>query len=1101
MVSDDIAAEERLPQQLVVVGSSAGGIDALSMLVSTLPADFPAPIVIAQHLDPNRPSALRTILARRTALPVHTVEDQVRLEAGTIYVVPANRHVSIFDSTITLQIDGVGRPSPSINLLLETAAAAYGEGLIAVVLTGMGSDGAAGAYSVKQAGGTVIIQNPQTATHPSMPRSLAPGIVDIVADLERIGPVLYDLLTGTQVTARDEEDQSLRAFLDRVRDEHGVDFSSYKLPTIRRRMQRRIVATGTRDINGYLEYLDRQPEEYQQLVNSFLIKVTQFFRDPELFGYLRGIVLPEVITVASHRDQDIRIWSAGCATGEEAYSLAILVAELLDHDLAGWNIRIFATDLDAEAINFARQGVYSAAAVSVLPDALIARCFTVEDGFYQVRKHIRALTVFGQHDLGQRAPFPRIDLVLCRNVLIYFTQELQKRALQLFAYSLRDQGFLVLGKAESPGLLGEFFTVLQQQQKVYRRHGERNLMPTARLHYPSQPGLQRFAAARASNASSQRILRNESRVANREESYLLKLPMGIVVVDRRYDIQAINGVARRLLAIYNAAIGDDLIHLIAGVSSRDLREAIDQTFRTGTPTSMAVFATVEPLADMTRYLQITCYLQRDDDGQQGTLETALLVVNDLTERTTEAVGVAAATDADRITGPESVEARLRRQEQQIAVLSDTNRQLLSANKELLDTNDELRTANEEFMLSVEEAQASTEEIETLNEEMQATNEELETLNEEMQATVEELNTTNNELQARTIELQAVARQSEESRTQLAVILETLGDALLVLNADGTPLLVNAAYTQTFGPPAVWFNTEDVNGNPLPRRTSPQSRLLRGESFNTEFTYIGDDEKRHWFEADGRPVHDAEGQLQWAVLVIRDITDRSLHRLQERFLSLASHELRTPLTIMQGYLQLLGRRLEAKVDDERAQHYAENVLHQVNRLDRLINDLSDVIRLRSDNYTLVRQTLALEQLVAHVVEEAQLLTSQTVALQIHDSNLIVEGDAGRLEQVLLNLIANAIKYAPQSPQIDVSVRRLDREVEVTVHDAGPGIPPDALPHLFSRFYRIVRGDHERASGLGLGLYIARELAYAHGGTLTAASTVGQGSTFTLRLPLS
>jgi len=1086
---------------LVVIGSSAGGIDALSTLVSTLPPDFPAPLVIAQHLDPSRPSALRAILARHTVLPVHTVEDRARLEAGTIYVVPANRHVSIVDATLNLQMHGDGRPVPSIDLLLQTAAEAHGENLIAVILTGMGSDGAAGAYSVKQAGGTVIIQNPQTATHPSMPRSLAPSIVDIVADLERIGPILYDLLTGAQVADRGEHAQPLDAFLERVREEHGVDFSSYKLPTIRRRLQRRLVATHTRDIAGYQEYLDRQPEEYQQLVSTFLIKVTQFFRDPELFVYLRDSVLPEIIALASRHEREIRIWSAGCATGEEAYSLAILMAELLDHDLTDWHIRIFATDLDAEAINFARQGIYAVAAVAGLPDDLIARCFTIEDGFYQVRKHIRALTVFGQHDLGQRAPFPRIDLVLCRNVLIYFTQELQKRALQLFAYALRDQGFLALGKAESPGLLAELFAVQQQQLKVYRRQGERILMPIARLNYPPSPLVQRFPAARSANAASQRHPHNEGRLANRDESYLLKLPMGVVVVDRHYDIQAINGVARRLLAVYNAAIGDDLIHLAQGISPRDLREAIDQTFRAETPTSMAPFASVEPQTDTARYLQITCYPHRDNDADRGPLDAVLLVVNDVTDRLTAQLNADAATkDAGRAIEPESLEQRLQRQERQIALLSNTNRQLLAANRELLSTNDELRTANEQFMLSVEEAQASTEEIETLNEEMQATNEELETLNEELQATVEELNTTNDELHARTIELQAVARRSEESHQQLAVILETLGDALLVLNAEGVPLLVNSAYTQAFGQPGIWFNAEDVNGSPLTRRTSPQGRLLQGESFSTEFTYIGDNGMRRWFEADGRPVHDAEERLLWAVLVIRDITDRSLHRLQERFLSLASHELRTPLTIMQGYLQLLGRRLSTDAGDERARHYTENALHQVDRLDRLITDLSDVIRLQSDNYTLARHDLALEELVARVVEEAQLLTAQTIALRVEDDALAVNGDAGRLEQILLNLVTNAIKYAPQSAQIDVRVRRLGREAEVTVHDSGPGIPPEALPHLFSRFYRTMLGDQENVSGLGLGLYIARELAHAHGGSLIAISTVGQGSTFILRLPL-
>jgi two-component system CheB/CheR fusion protein len=499
-------------ESLVVIGSSAGGIDALSTLVASLPADFPAPIVIAQHLDPRRQSVLPQILARRSAVPVHTVETLTPLRDGVIFVVPANRHVLITDSAIDVRVDGDDRPTPSIDLLLETAAARYGEQLIAVILTGMGSDGAAGAHAVKKAGGTIVIQNPDTATHPSMPRSLAPSIVDIVADIERIGPILVDLLRGVQVPTRPEEDRALTAFLTQVREQRGIDFRSYKQPTIRRRLQRRIVATDSGDIPGYLDYLAQRPEEYQQLVSTFLIKVTEFFRDPELFDYLRATILPELLARAEGHDRELRIWSAGCATGEEAYSLAILVAELLGHELAEWNIRIFATDLDAEAINFARQGIYSAATVEGLPDGLLGRCFTSEDGVYQIRKHIRALTIFGQHDLGQRAPFPRIDLVVCRNVLIYFTQELQQRALQLFAYSLRHGGLLVLGKAESPSPLGEFFALEQQLLKVYRRQGERILMPTARLHYltpraevpPARTGARATGGTRASTGNARR---------------------------------------------------------------------------------------------------------------------------------------------------------------------------------------------------------------------------------------------------------------------------------------------------------------------------------------------------------------------------------------------------------------------------------------------------------------------------------------------------------------------------------------------------------------------------------------------------------------------
>jgi len=357
-----MVAEQREPY-LVVIGSSAGGVAALSTLVATLPAGFPAPIVLAQHLSPAHPSHLGDILARHSTLPVRTIAAREPLEPGVVFVVPADRHIEITDGHVGVPVEGAGRPKPSIDLLLSSAAHAYRDRLVAVVLTGTGSDGAAGARAVKQAGGTVVIQNPETASYPAMPRSLAPTTVDIVANLEDIGPLLHDLVTDAPIPGASHEEAPLRTFLEEVRARSGIDFTSYKAPTIGRRLQRRMAATRTGTLADYRAYLHDHPEEYQRLISSFLIKVTEFFRDPALFSYLREQALPPLIDAARGRGNELRLWSAGCATGEEAYSLAILVAEVLGADLDRFTVRIFATDLDATAIDFARRGVYPASAL------------------------------------------------------------------------------------------------------------------------------------------------------------------------------------------------------------------------------------------------------------------------------------------------------------------------------------------------------------------------------------------------------------------------------------------------------------------------------------------------------------------------------------------------------------------------------------------------------------------------------------------------------------------------------------------------------------------------------------------------------------------
>jgi two-component system, chemotaxis family, CheB/CheR fusion protein len=1096
---------------LVVIGSSAGGIEALSTVVATLPPGFPAPIVIGQHLDPSRQSHLGDILGRRSTLPVRTVNgmESERLEPSIVYVVPSNHDVYISDASIELRSDAAqahGRPKPSIDLLLTSASETFGDRLIAVILSGTGSDGAAGARAVKKAGGTVIIQNPDTASYPGMPLSLAPTTVDIVANLDRIGQILNDLIAGIEVPTQPEERRELEAFLEVIRDRFDIDFSTYKTPTIMRRLQRRIIATDSGDLKGYVQYLNKHVEEYQQLVNSFLIKVTDFFRDPELFAFLRANVVPVLIEYAREHGNELRVWSAGCATGEEAYSLAILMAEALGNELERMTVRIFATDVDGDAIAFARRGVYPASALSSLQDDLIARYFSKEDNNYVIRKRVRAMTVFGQHDLGQRAPFPHIDLVMCRNVLIYFTAELQQRTLKLFAYSLRDGGYLVLGKAESTGPLAEYFALQHKVHKVYQREGDRILMPPARLREALPGPPHRLSPGRHSpnllaSISGEKDLQ---RLRNLNESSLLRLPVGLVVVDRRYDIQAINSAARRFLSIHGPAVGEDLVHLAQEVPPARLRGVIDAVFRTGVSAGIDELPVEELATGELRYLQIICHPQRSEDDQ-GSVDTAMLVVNDVTSLVQARQRVEHQMDdmsAELQHARRDIRDETLRREELIQRLMDANRQLLEANQELTSTNEGLRTTNEEFLLSAEEAQAATEEVETLNEELQATNEELETLNEELQATIEELNTTNDDLHSRSVELQDLAQNSEYERARLEAILSSMSDAVLVVDPTGRSLITNAAFVRLFGADGMRLVPGDEQGRLLPPEAGPRQRAARGESFSMEFTIRAADGTYRWYEANGQPVQSADGSWLGGLVVIRDISDRSLHRLQEEFIARASHELRTPLTPTRIVLNRLLKLLDTAPHDPQARKYAQTALEQITRTSHLIDDLLDVTRLQQGTYLPDFQPIRLDELVARSVEVAQMMTeAQMIELAIADMPLVVSGDAGRLEQVMLNVLNNAITHARASQRIDVRLRQVDEEAEIQVQDYGPGIPPEDLPHLFERFYQGGPGDRRPPRGLGLGLYIAHEIVTAHGGRITVASTKGQGTTFTIRLPLA
>ena len=1166
--------------QLVVVGSSAGGIEALSKLVASLPSPFELPLVIAQHLDPKRISHLAEILTRHTALPIVSVERQELLKPGTIYVVPSNHHVEITDHDVTLLPDGDGRPTPSINLLLTSAAEVYNEKLIAVILTGSGSDGTAGARTVHERGGTVIIQNPETAAYPSMPQSLAPETVDYVVDLANIGSVLGDLISGKPLLSPHSDPMvELEPFLEQVREHTGINFSTYKPATLTRRLQRRLVVTGVNDLAGYSLYLKANPAEYEQLVADFLIKVTEFMRDPELFTYLSEQILPKLIAYSRlHNNQELRFWSAGCATGEEAYSLAILVAELLGEKLAQFNIKIFATDLDSDAIAFARRGFYATKSLDKLPPELVERYFVNNPPHtgYEIKKWVRNLVVFGEHDLGQRAPFPRIDMALCRNVLIYFNREMQEHALQLFAFALRDAGFLVLGRTETVSPLAQFFDVIEPQQRVYVRQGVRKLnppfglrgvKPTPPLHPTGtasgrqknkQPVVERGLFQMQQEAQQNRLTR---------DNLLLKLPVGVVMVDSHFDIVEINAAARRLLSIHTVAIGEDFVHLAQNIPPRELGAAITRSIREQIVSSIDPVEIPQLITGEATFLQLCCYPQPGSNlveqtevgkgvsthaGQPPPPQHALIIITDLTPEviaqrkltqdnaqqaqlvgelkqrilSLQQTNSAQAEASVQLQQTNSAQAETIALQTEVALahtnqmkkLIGVNLNLLAANDVVTTQNADLRIDNEEYLLHTEESQAAIEEADTLNEEMQASNEELETLNEELQATVEELNTTNSDLLVQgeslrklTEELRSQQQHSEREGAQLAAILASITDAVVVVDTHSKVLLTNAAYRELLRSTDGLVLLDEKGEKPLLLENTPLVRAARGEAFNLTFSYKGTDDNSHWLEAIGQPVR-GEEMTNLSVVVMRDITERSLRRLQEQFLSLAGHELRTPTTIIKGFSQMAENWLhkqEGAGDFEKPAFYIAKVLAAVETLQRLIDDIINVGRLQNGKFPIHFEPVRVDTLVAEMVETSQMLTTTPLLIEPGSNDgkiepLWVSGDAVRLQQVISNLVNNALTYAPASPKISLYLQRVagshPDQMEIRVQDYGEGIKVEYLTGIFSQFYQVLHSGPDSSKGLGLGLFICQQIVIAHGGSIRVESTEGKGATFIIQLPL-
>jgi two-component system CheB/CheR fusion protein len=1077
-----VAKRNRQGTQLVVIGSSAGGIEALSRVVAGLPTDFGAPIIVAQHLDPRRPSHLGEILHRHSTLPVRTAEHGERLEDGVIFVIPSNRLVDIVDHTIVLRPAEIGSIAPSVDRVLETAARAYGPGLIAVILTGSGSDGSAGAWHVKAAGGLIVIEDPATAKFPSMPRSISPLLVDATADLESMGGALAEMLATDGHEPSGGEAREFRALLDWVHRNGGADFTTYKPATILRRLRGRMIANSDTSIDAYRRRLEADPEEYARLLNSLLIKVTEFFRDPDVFAHVQEKVLPGLIEDARRTGQQLRLWSAGCATGEEAYSLAISAIEAMHDGGAAVDLRVFATDIDRDAVAYARRGLYPETAIQNLPDAIRERYFIETDSGYEVGKPLRSAVVFGEHDLGGRAPFPRIDLVLCRNVLIYFAVPMQRATLETFAYSLREGGYLVLGPSETVSPLPGPYREEPGRMRIFRRLPGNSPLPMTRAPIPRPSRPAEFPLDSAIRTTRQDI-RTAADLSEAAEALLLDLTIGVVVVDRRYDIVRINTAARRILGIHGLAFDQDFIHLAESLPSTPVRSAIDGAI--GGEASDAVYE-VEPVevgAVGSRFIHVHVrpYVQGS-----STITGAVIEVSDVTDR--EAARRAA----------DDVERRLER-------AATVNRHLHDANDELTALVAQLRLANQAMLQSSEEAQAGREEVETLNEEAQATNEELETLNEELTASVDELRTANDELAARTADLRTRTAALEEQRqrreeehSRLQSVLKSLGDAVLAVDRAGDTIAANNAYDRFFGGSRGVFRPEDLAGLPLPPSEWPQQRAARGERFRMEFAVSDDDGSRRWFEAVAEPLM-SEDRTWGGVVAIRDVSERTMRLSLERLMASAGHELTTPTAAIHNYLQLVERNLAAG-DTDAAATYAARGMEQSQRLSTLIERLLDVSRIQTGQMALAFEATDLRAVIQSAVEVARVQPdAPPIVMKGGRTRVLVWADPARLEQVVLNLLINAVEHGTGTATIEVAFNTEDDEAKFVVRDHGPGVPPAELRSIFEPYKRL--GEPHHGSGLGLGLFVAREIVTAHGGRITASSRQGKGTVITVWLRLA
>jgi len=731
----ELAQTEELTQKyegrfVIGIGASAGGLEALEGLVKNI-TDINAAIVVVQHLSPHHTSALTQLLARNSKMEIVTATDGMVLEANRIYVIPPNADLSVFHGVLHITTPG-SSPHFPIDYFLRSLAEDQGAYAIGVILSGTGTDGTFGLMAIKAGGGITFVQDPSSARYDGMPRSaLASGTPDFCLIPGQIGEELMRITKHRHLRRPPPSlelpqgpDELAKLFM-LIRSEFGNDLTQYKPTTLDRRIERRMTMHKMGQLREYVKFVQSNREELRSLYKDMLITVTNFFRDREAFEALKVEVFPKIL---QRRDsgEPIRVWVPACASGEEAYSIAISLFEFLEEKSPGTDVQIFGTDIDEESIQHARRGVYAQNISLDVSSERLHRFFIRKDGDYHISRRIRDAVVFSKQNLLKDAPFSRIDLVSCRNLLIYLQPLAQKKVLRVVHYSLKPSGFLLLGSSETVGDDPELFSVDDRKNKIYTKKAVTASYTGIDVNFgvPELPEFRHHVPATRPSLSLQGV-------ADRQvlDTYG---PPG-VVINELLDILQFRGHTGPYLDPAPGTASFNILRVVRPAFQIDLKRIIEETLSTNTRTSSE-----------------TTY---HDDGRQSVVKLDVMPLHDPEtkqrcflvlfhklpppkEIPVMSVGVQESEAVQRLG------LRIRELEGE---LSTTRDYLYRTNQEKESANEQLQAANEELQSSNEELQSINEELETSKEEMQSTNEELTTVNEELHNRMEELSLTNDDL--------------------------------------------------------------------------------------------------------------------------------------------------------------------------------------------------------------------------------------------------------------------------------------------------------------------------------------------------------------------
>jgi two-component system CheB/CheR fusion protein len=1215
----------RLDFPVVGLGASAGGLRPLLQFFAAMPADSGMAFVVVVHLSPKHISTLPSLIQETTAMRVVCPQEPVSLEANTVYVIPPNKMLSMNDGY--LRVTELDRPRGrhvAIDLFFRSLATVHRERAFAVLLSGTGSDGAVGITRIKEEGGVSVVQNPNDAEFDGMPRAaVATGTIDWVLPIADIPGKLVELWRNMPnielpILSDDEEplaaaptpssvmvkitEESLRDILAFLRSRTGHDFQNYKRATVLRRLERRLQVHGLPNLSAYRALLHAQPEEANALLKDLLIGVTNFFRDDEAFDALQREVVERLTREHGGSPDGVRAWVAGCSTGEEAYSLAILMCEAAAQLPQPAKVHIFATDLDESAISQARMGTFPTSIETDVSPMRLRRFFDRESDVYRIRKEVREKVMFAVHNLLHDPPFSRLDFISCRNLLIYLDREVHGQILEMFHFALRPGGYLFLGSSESADTASQYFAVVDKKNRIYRA----NPVPRSARYMPSVLVSGAGTVYRPIPPAPEK--RASSGYAEVHRRLAEEYAPPSVLVDTDSNIVHLSERAGRYLQHSAGEPSHNLMALVRPELRLELRTAIFQATRSGKSVEARSVRIHDNGHD--RYVNMIARPVREPDVDARPL--VLVLFDEVEDTMSTKAGDGEGKERDPLLVQlEDELSRVKEQLQNTIEHSDTS-------------TEELKASNEELQAINEELRSTTEELETSKEELQSINEELITVNHELKTKIEETGKINDDLQnliastdiatvfvdrtmsikrytphatklfnliptdvgrslldithklhyarladdateafqsLRVIEREVstesgkwylarvlpyrttedridgavltfvdiTGRRKAEETTRL--IAESTRDfAIMTFDVNGRIETWNLGAEKIFG-----FAESDAIGMPVSAIFVPEDResgVVERELATARNEGRAEDDRWH-LRRDGQRIFCSgitspltrEGELVGYSKIARDLTGskrREVEReallreeaarrveaqnaaeLRDEFFAMVSHELKNPLNLIQLNADLLMRLPEAKPLPG-VQRAAGIIRKTVVSQAQIIDDLLDLTRLNTGKMTLhmanVDLVACVETIGTVMQEEAASKGVQLSVEAAHDV-IHVEADPVRLEQIVWNLLVNAVKFTPSGGRVRVGIALDGAAARVQVADTGRGIEPNVLPTIFD-MYKQGEASTRSQPGLGVGLAVVRQLLELHGGRIEAHSAGrDQGSVFRVWLPLA